>query len=196
MKEQIISNLRESADLKLRLAKESIEEVEETIKIIQKSLSSGGKVLLFGNGGSAAQAQHIASELINCNLQKKHKAVPAIALTTDTSMLTSMGDSSSFDDIFSRQIEAFGKKGDVAWAISASGKSPNVIKAIETAKALGLKTIGFTGGDGGKIKKLVDCNINVPSTSIPRIQEVHITLAHTICELIENSLCEEKDKQK
>src|SRR5919109_5070310 len=101
-------------------------------------------------------------------------------------MLTSMGDSSSFDDIFSRQIEAFGKKGDIAWAISAGGKSPNVVKAIETAKALGLKTIGFTGGDGGKIKKLVDCNINVPSKSIPRIQEVHITLAHTICELIED----------
>lgn len=196
MKEQIISNLRESADLKLRLAKEAIEEVAEAVKIIQKALNAGGKILIFGNGGSAAQAQHIASELINCNLQKKHKAVPAIALTTDTSMLTSMGDNSSFDDIFSRQIEAFGKKGDVAWAISVSGKSPSVLKAIETAKALGLKTIGFTGGDGGKIKKLVDCTVIVPSTSIPRIQEIHITLAHIICELIEDLTCTEKDKQK
>lgn len=196
MKEQIISNLRESADLKLRLAKEAIEEVAEAIKIIQKVLNSGGKILIFGNGGSAAQAQHIASELINCNLQKKDKAIPAIALTTDTSMLTSMGDNSSFDDIFSRQIEALGKKGDVAWAISASGKSPNVVRAVETAKALGLKTVGFTGGDGGKVKKLVDCNINVPSTSTPRVQEVHITIAHTICELIKDSLCKETDKQK
>lgn len=194
MKEQIISNLRESADLKLRLAKESIEELAKATKLIQKALNSGGKILIFGNGGSAAQAQHIASELINCNLQKNHKAVPAIALTTDISILTSMGDNGSFDDIFSRQIKALGKKGDIAWAISTSGKSPNVVKAIEIAQTLGLKTVGFTGGDGGKVKKIVDCNVNVPSTSIPRIQEVHITVAHIICELIKNSLCKEKDK--
>jgi D-sedoheptulose 7-phosphate isomerase len=196
MKERIISNLRESADLKLRFAKESIEDVIKATKIIQKSLKSGGKILIFGNGASAAHAQHIASELVNCQLRKECKAIPAMALTTDTSILTSLGDDKSFENIFSRQIEALGKKGDVALGFSTSGKSQNIVKAFETAKLLDLKTVGFTGGDGGKVRKIVDCNINVPSQSTPRIQEIHITVAHIICELIEDSLSKEKDEQK
>lgn len=195
MKELIISKLRESAELKLRLAKESIKEIEEAAEIIQRAIKSGGKILIFGNGGSAADSQHIASEFVN-RYQKERRALPAIALTTDTSILTSIGNDSSFDDIFSRQIEALGRKGDVAWGISTSARSPNVIKALEFAKSQGLKTIGFTGGDGGKIKRIVDCCVNVPSSSTPRVQELHITIAHIICELIEEAICNKKDVSK
>jgi len=185
MKEFIISRLRESADLKLVFAKQATKEVIKAVNIIEKSLKSSGKILIFGNGGSAADAQHIAAEFVNRYL-KERNALPAIALTTDTSILTSIGNDSSFENIFSRQIEALGKKGDVAWGLSTSGRSKNIVKALSIAKSIGLKTIGFTGGDGGEIKKLVDCNINVPSMSTPRIQELHITIGHIICELIED----------
>lgn len=185
MKEFIISRLRESADLKLLFAKQSTKEVIKAVNIIDKSLKSRGKILIFGNGGSAADAQHIAAEFVNRYL-KERDPLRAIALTTDTSILTSIGNDSSFENIFSRQIEALGKKGDVAWGLSTSGRSRNVVKALRVAKSFGLKTIGFTGGDGGEIKKLVDCNINVPSVSTPRIQELHITIGHIICELIED----------
>ncbi len=185
MKEFIISRLRESADLKLLFAKQSTKEVMQAVDIIEKLLKSGGKILIFGNGGSAADAQHIAAEFVNRYL-KERNALPAIALTTDTSILTSIGNDNSFDNIFSRQIEALGKKGDVAWGLSTSGRSRNVVRALRVAKSFGLKTIGFTGGDGGEIKKIVDCNINVPSMSTPRIQELHITIGHIICELIED----------
>jgi len=196
MKEQIISKLRESAELKLRFAKESIKEIAQAANIIHKSLRSGGKILLFGNGGSAADAQHIAAEFVNRYL-KERRALPAIALTTDSSILTSIGNDSSFDNIFLRQIEALGKKGDVAWGISTSAKSPNIIRALEFAKSKGLKTVGFTGGDAGKINKVVDCCISVPSTSTPRVQELHITVAHIICELVEDAICNsEKDTSK
>lgn len=191
MKEQIISKLRESAELKLRFAKESIKEIAEATNIIHKSLKAGGKILIFGNGGSAADAQHIAAEFVN-RYQRERKALPAIALTTDSSILTSVGNDISFDNIFVRQIEALGRKTDVAWGISTSSKSVNIIKALEFAKSEGLKTIGFTGGDVGKISKIVDCCINVPSTSTPRVQELHITVAHIICELIEDAVCNNK----
>ncbi len=185
MKEFIISRLRESADLKLVFAKQATKEVIKAVNIIEKSLKSSGKILIFGNGGSAADAQHIAAEFVNRYL-KERNALPAIALTTDTSILTSIGNDSSFENIFSRQIEALGKRGDVAWGLSTSGRSKNIVKALSIAKSIGLKTIGFTGSDGGEIKKLVDCNINVPSMSTPRIQELHITIGHIICELIED----------
>ena len=185
MKEFIISRLRESADLKLLFSKQATKEVIKAVNIIEKSLKSSGKILIFGNGGSAADAQHIAAEFVNRYL-KERNALPAIALTTDTSILTSIGNDNSFENIFSRQIEALGKKGDVAWGLSTSGRSRNVERALRVAKSFGLKTIGFTGGDGGEIKKIVDCNINVPSMSTPRIQELHITIGHIICELIED----------
>jgi D-sedoheptulose 7-phosphate isomerase len=188
MKEQIISKLRESAELKLRFAKESIKEIAQATSIIHKSLRAGGKILIFGNGGSAADAQHIAAEFVN-RYQRDRKALPAIALTTDSSILTSVGNDISFDNIFVRQIEALGRKTDVAWGISTSSKSANIIKGLEFAKSEGLKTIAFTGGDVGKISKIVDCCINVPSTSTPRVQELHITVAHIICELIEDAVC-------
>ena len=192
MKEQIISQLRESAELKLRFAKESVKEIVRATEIIQKSFRSGGKILIFGNGGSAADAQHIASEFVNRFL-KNRKAFSAIALTTDTSILTSIGNDSSFNNIFSRQIEALGKRGDVAWAISTSWRSKNVIKGIETAKSLGLKTIASMGGNIKNVRGKIDCIIRAPSNSTPRIQELHITVAHIICELVEENLSKTKE---
>jgi D-sedoheptulose 7-phosphate isomerase len=195
MKERIISRLRESADIKLRFAKESVAEVEEAASTIIKSLRSGGKVLIFGNGGSAADSQHIAAEFVN-RYSKLRKALPALALTTDSSILTSIPNDGSFDDVFSRQIEALGVKGDVAWGITTSGKSENVLKAFKTAGALGLKTIAFTGQDRSRVEKAVDCCVSVPSKSTPRVQELHITLAHIVCELVEESLTAKKEPSR
>ncbi len=192
MKEQIVSILRESAELKLRFAKESVSDIAEATKIIKKALKSGGKVLIFGNGGSAADAQHIASEFVN-RFSKDRKAYSAIALTTNTSVLTSIGNDSSFNNIFARQVEALGRKGDVAWAISTSGKSKNVVSALEVARSLGLKTILLTGSAAGAIGDSVDCLVKIPSKSTPRIQELHITVAHIICELIEEKLSSGKE---
>jgi D-sedoheptulose 7-phosphate isomerase len=195
MKERIISRLRESADIKLRFAKESVAEVEEAASTIIKSLKSGGKVLIFGNGGSAADSQHIAAEFVN-RYSKERKALSALALTTDSSILTSIPNDGSFEDVFSRQIEALGNKGDVAWGITTSGKSANILKAFKTAKALGLKTIAFTGQEKGRVEKTVDCSVSVPSKSTPRIQELHITLAHIICEIVEESFAVKKEPSR
>ena len=195
MKECIVSILRESADLKLRFAKESAQDVVDAAAILQKAFKSGNKVLIFGNGGSASDSQHIAAELVN-KYEIKRKALPAIALTTDGSILTSVSNDVSFENVFSRQIEALGKKGDVALGISTGGKSPNVIKALRTARSMGLKTIAFLGSDKSKIKRLTDCCISVPSKSTPRIQELHITIAHIICELVEDALSDKKEAPK
>jgi len=195
MKELIISRLRESADIKLRFAKESVAEVEEASSIIIKSLKAGGKILIFGNGGSAADSQHIAAEFVN-RYSKQRKAFPALALTTDTSILTSVPNDGSFDDVFSRQIEALGSKGDVAWGITTSGKSENVLKAFKTAGTMGLRTIAFTGQDRSRVEKTAECCVSVPSKSTPRVQELHITLAHIVCELVEDALAVKKESVK
>ena len=195
MKEQIISRLRESADLKLRFAKESVADVEEAASIIIKSLKSGGKILIFGNGGSAADSQHIAAEFVN-RYSKTRKAFAALALTTDTSILTSVPNDGAFNDVFSRQIEALGCKGDVVWGLTTSGTSENVIKGFKTAKSMGLKTIAFTGQDKSKLVKSTECCVSVPSKSTPRVQELHITLAHIVCELVEESLTAKKETAK
>jgi D-sedoheptulose 7-phosphate isomerase len=146
--------------------------------------------MIFGNGGSAADAQHIAAEFVN-RLQKTKRDRPplaALALTTDTSTLTSISNDSDFSNIFSRQIRALGKKGDIAWGISTSGNSPNMIKAIKVAHDMEIKTLGLTGKGGGEMGTLVDYHLNVESNDIPRIQEVQITLSHIICELVEQEL--------
>ena len=195
MKECIVSILRESADLKLRFAKESAKDVEEAAAIIQKAFKSGNKLLLFGNGGSASDSQHIAAELVN-KYALKRKALPAIALTTDSSILTSVSNDGSFENVFSRQIEALGKKGDVALALSTGGKSPNVIKALKTAKSMELKTIALVGPDKSRVRRVADCCITVPSKSTPRIQELHITIAHIICELIDEAFTVRKESKK
>ena len=150
-----------------------------------KAFKSGKKILIFGNGGSAADAQHIAAEFIN-RYTLERKALPAIALTTDSSVLTSIANDFSYTEVFSRQIEGLAGKGDVIWGLTTSGKSQNIIKAFETAKSLDLKSVAFTGKHTTKLKDMVNHLIVVPSNSTQRIQESHITIAHIICELVEN----------
>jgi D-sedoheptulose 7-phosphate isomerase len=150
-------------------------------------LAGGGKLLLFGNGGSAADAQHIATEL-SVRYQQDRAALAALALTTDTSALTAAGNDLGFDRIFSRQIEALGRPGDVALGISTSGRSPNVVQALRTARELGLVTTALTGGDGGELPALAEPCLIVPSASTARIQEMHILVAHSLCGALETAL--------
>ncbi len=159
---------------------------EKVVSLSVERLRAGNKILIFGNGGSAAQAQHFAAELVNKFL-KERAPLRAISLTTDTSALTSIGNDTSFDYVFSRQIEALGDKEDVAMALSTSGKSANVIEAIKVAKEKELFTVAFTGNGGGKLHSLVDYLLDVPSESTPRIQEVHILLLHLLAQEIEEA---------
>jgi D-sedoheptulose 7-phosphate isomerase len=153
-------------------------------------LVSGHKILLFGNGGSAADAQHIAAEFVN-RFMVERMPLAAIALTTDTSVITSIGNDYSFDEIFSKQIEAFGEKDDIAFGITTSGNSPNVLLALEAAKKKGLITMGLTGV-GGKITGCADYTLSVPSSVTARIQETHITIGHALCEIVDRTLFPEK----
>ena len=155
---------------------------------MSRCLNAGGKVLVFGNGGSAADAQHLAGELVGRYL-KDRRALPAIALTTDPSIVTAVGNDLGFDEVFRRQVEAHGRKGDVAIGISTSGRSPNVIRALETARANGLVTMALTGEGGGKLAGLVDHLIDVPSTDTPRVQEVHGLVVHLLCQIVEEEVC-------
>ena len=147
-------------------------------------LHNGGKILIFGNGGSAADAQHIAAEMVG-RYKVERKGLPAIALTTDTSALTSIGNDYGYNHIFDRQVEALANKGDVVIGISTGGSSGNVISALKLAKDIGCKTIGFSGRDGGEMNTLCDINLVVPAEDTPRIQEMHIVIGHTICHLID-----------
>jgi len=151
------------------------------------ALSEGYKVLVFGNGGSASDAQHLAAELVG-RFQQERRPLAAIALTADGSVLTSIGNDYGYEHVFARQIQALGKRGDVAFAISTSGTSPNVVAGVTAAQTAGLRTIALTGREGGLIARAVDIHINVPDRSTPRIQEVHRTLLHILCELIEGQL--------
>lgn len=161
---------------------------EKVVLLVTESLRAGHKILIFGNGGSAAQAQHFAAELVNKFL-KIRSPLKAISLTTDTSALTSIGNDISFDSIFSRQIEALGEKGDVAIGLSTSGNSPNVIKAVEAARRKELWTVVFTGKGGGKLIHAAEYLLDVPSQSTPRIQEAHLLLLHLLAQEVEERLC-------
>ncbi|MCX6542858.1 MAG: D-sedoheptulose 7-phosphate isomerase [Acidobacteria bacterium] len=160
--------------------------VAATVAIVA-SLRSGGKILVCGNGGSASDAQHVAAELVG-RFERERPALPAIALTTDTSILTAIGNDYGFDRVFARQVEAVGRAGDVLLGISTSGGSPNVLEAIGAAKSRGLTTVALTGRDGGVVGAAADIHINVPSPSTARVQEVHRTLLHAMCELVEREL--------
>ncbi len=173
---------------KRRFFDESSNEVACASEMIVAAMRAGGKLLIFGNGGSAADAQHIAAELA-FKMGRERKALPAIALTTDTSLLTAISNDRHFDFIFARQIQAIGRKGDVALAISTSGNSPNVIAAVEQARIMEIGTIGLLGAGGGRLAALVDLPLIVPHNETPRIQEVHIAISHIICQLIEDELC-------
>jgi D-sedoheptulose 7-phosphate isomerase len=187
MKEEITQAFKESADLKVRFIRQNAEILIQVVKILVEAFKGGHKVLLFGNGGSAADAQHIAAEFVN-RFMIERPPLPAIALTTDTSILTSISNDYGYADTFAKQVKALGREGDVAVGISTSGNAANVIKAIKTAKDLGLKTVGLTGGNGGDLAKIADLALIVDSPAVPRIQEVHITIGHVICEMVDRML--------
>ena len=169
------------------LLPESTGLIKKAAGMITGSIKSGGKAIVFGNGGSAADSQHMAAELVG-RFKKERKAIPAIALTTNTSILTALSNDYSYDITFKRQLEALGKRGDIAIGISTSGTAKNVIAAMAAAKKNGLATIALTGRDGGKLKNIADLSIVVRSKDTPRIQEAHILIIHILCELVENSL--------
>lgn len=187
MKKEIKKQIRESIGTKERLQETSLEDIAEAAQKIINAFKEGHKVLLCGNGGSAADAQHIAAEFVGKFL-KERSPLPAIALTTDTSILTSLSNDYDYKLAFSRQIQALGEKGDILIAISTSGKSPSVIEAVKAAAKRGIFTIGLTGRDGSKLKDVVGLAIVVPSHETPRIQEAHILIGHILCDMAERAL--------
>ena len=187
MKDLIKAKIEESIEVKEGLHEGQAGNIENAARIIISSLRGGGKLMLFGNGGSAADSQHIAAELVG-RFKKERRAFAAIALTTDTSILTSLGNDYGYETIFARQVEALGKSGDAAMGLSTSGSSKNVIAALKAAKSLGIKTIGLTGLNGAGMKEVCDVLIQVGSKNTARIQESHILIGHILCELIENEM--------
>ena len=188
METKIRALAEESLDAKRRFFEHSTADVARAAEMIIAAMRAGGKLLIFGNGGSAADAQHIAAELA-FKMGRERQALPAIALTTDTSLLTAISNDRHFDYVFARQIQAIGRQEDVALAISTSGNSPNVVQAVEQARAMGISTIGLLGCAGGRMAELVDLPLIVSHNNTPRIQEVHITISHIICQLVEDELC-------
>lgn len=185
--QNLLKQFEESANLKLSFAKKYYKDIYKIGKKCAKALKNGAKIIFCGNGGSAADAQHLAAELVGKYLIER-KALRGLAITTNTSNLTAIGNDYGEKYIFKRQIEALGEKGDILIAISTSGNSKNVIEAVKIAKKMGIYTIGFLGGDGGKLGKIVDFAFIVPSCNTPRIQETHITLGHILCYMIESEL--------
>ncbi len=177
----------QSAAVKREMAEASAEGIAGAAELCVEGLRGGGKILLFGNGGSASDAQHIAGELTG-RLARERPALPAIALTANSSDVTAIGNDYGFDHIFTRLVQAHGREGDVAIAISTSGNSPNVLAAVQEARERGLRTIGLVGRGGGKLAPVVDVAIVVPSDDTQRIQESHITVGHILCELVDEAL--------
>lgn len=185
----ISESLHESSETKLRILEECTQDILSAASMLSEAFKGGNKLLLCGNGGSAADCQHIAAEfMIRLSHHIQRPALPAISLTTDTSNLTAGGNDIGFENIFARLIEGIGNKGDVLLAISTSGNSPNIIKAVDAAKSKGMNVICFLGGSGGKLKSMSDLPVVIPSANTQRIQEGHITIAHIICELVESEL--------
>ena len=172
----------------IELIYQSTPNIQEASKLIIGSLQNGKKIMFCGNGGSAADAQHLSAELVG-RYMKNRKPLASIALTTDTSVITAISNDFSFDKIFSRQVESIGNEGDILYAISTSGKSENVIAALKIAKLLKIKTIGITGSEGAGFNDLCDITITVPASRPDRIQEMHIAIGHIICEILESELC-------
>jgi len=191
MRERIKDILLESIQVKEEILRNQIDQIAQIAQLMIDCLKKDGKVIVFGNGGSASDSQHIAAELVG-RFKKDRSALAGIALTTNTSILTSLANDYGYDVVFSRQVEALGKKNDVVLGISTSGKAKNVALGIKQAKKMGIKTVALSGGDGGDIVKLADVSLVVPSKITARIQEAHITIAHIICEMIEQELCREQ----
>ncbi|MGA2516310.1 MAG: D-sedoheptulose 7-phosphate isomerase [Thermodesulfobacteriota bacterium] len=187
MENIILKRFKESSEVKSRFLRENLPKLLDVIRLISHTFEAGNKLFFFGNGGSAADAQHLAAEFVNRYVMDR-PPLPAIALTTDASVLTSVSNDFAFNEIFAKQIRALGKERDVAIGITTSGNSPNVVKAFEVAKEMGIKTIALTGNDGGIVGKMADFPLIVPSTSTPRIQEAHILIGHILCEMVEHYL--------
>ena len=179
--------LEQSADLHRRVAAERAEAIVDAASMVRDAVRAGRMVLAFGNGGSAGDAQHLAAEFVGRFLRER-RAVAAMALSADSAVVTALGNDHGFETVFARQVDALGRPGDVAIGITTSGRSANVNTALARARAAGLKTIGLTGGDGGETGRLVDVHVNVPDPSTARVQEVHRTVLHAICELVEEAL--------
>lgn len=187
MRSEIIRMLEESSRIKSSLAKSHSGNIEQIVNLILAAYRKGGKVVLCGNGGSAADAQHIAAELVG-KFMLERPALPAIALTTNTSVLTSLANDYGYETVFKRQVEALVDGKDIIIGISTSGNSPNVVEALKTAKSKGATTIGLTGGSGGQLAKVADIALVVPSPDSAIIQEAHITIGHIICRLVEKEM--------
>jgi D-sedoheptulose 7-phosphate isomerase len=187
MIETIRRALADSLELKRSFFAANEERIAAVARELCAALEAGRKVLLYGNGGSAADCQHIAAEWVG-RFRRERRPLAAIALTTDTSILTSIANDYGYDQVFTRQIRALGQSGDLAIAISTSGNSPNVLAATEAAGALGMITVGLTGSDGGKLAGLVRHHLNVPHRSTARVQEIHIMVGHILCELVDAHL--------
>jgi D-sedoheptulose 7-phosphate isomerase len=187
MKESIVQAFEESARIKVKFARENADKIVEVVLLIAQAFREGRKVILFGNGGSAMDASHIAAEFMNRFLIER-PPLPAVALNSDTALLTCISNDYDFSQVFSKQLSALGHEGDVVIGISTSGNSQNVIKGLEVAKKNGMKTVALTGGTGGKMAGLADYAFIIPTKVTPRIQEAHITLGHTICQLVDEEL--------
>lgn len=187
MKNIIEESIKESLRVKELVLADQVANIEKAARAIIKAFRLGGKLLIFGNGGSAADSQHMAAELVG-RFKKERRALPAVALTTNTSTLTAIANDYGYDATFSRQVMALGRKGDVAIGISTSGNSSNVLAAISEAKALDMETISLTGGNGGKLIHASGISITVNADDTPRVQEAHITIIHILCDLIEKEL--------
>lgn len=189
----IAERLRESIEVKSAILKNEIllDMIDAAGHACIRSIERGGKIILFGNGGSAADAQHLAAELVGRYLRER-RALPAVAITANTSAITAIGNDYCYEEVFSRQIEAIGNKGDIAFGISTSGMSRNVVRAFDTAREKGLVTIAMTGATGGALSATVDYCLCVPSERTPRIQEAHILLGHSICEIVEEHFANER----
>jgi D-sedoheptulose 7-phosphate isomerase len=186
--------MAEANEIKNRFVAEQAEQVAAAARLMAGTLREGGKILLFGNGGSAADAQHLAAEFVN-RFRIERPPLAAVALTTDTSILTSIANDYDFLEVFAKQVRALGHPGDLALGLSTSGNSPNVVEALRTARQLGLKTLALSGGEGGPVAAAAELAIVVPSRSTPRIQEVHITVGHVLCDLVDFLLFPDKFDQ-
>lgn len=194
LREQIARGLQAGAEARARLAEACSEALLRAVQEIHKAIKARCKLMLFGNGGSAGDAQHMATEFV-CRFEQNREALAAIALTTDSSVLTAIGNDFGFEQIFARQIRALGRPGDVAIGISTSGRSPNVLEGIKAAREMGLTTIALTGGSGGELAGLSDVPLLVPSNRTATIQECHIVLLHVMCEAVEALLFGESARE-
>ena len=187
MKARVLSTFADSAAIKQQFAHEHADRIVQVVTLMATAFREGHKILLFGNGGSATDAAHIAAEFVG-RYKRERDPLPAIALATDIAAITCIANDYGFEELFARQVRAHGRKGDVAIAISTSGRSQNVILGIEAAREAGLTTVALTGGDGGNLAPIVDIAIVVPSTTTARIQECHITIGHVLCEYVDSKL--------